>query len=180
MSRLPVREALQRLAFDGLVEQIPRRGSFIAQLNADKAANVLDIIGALLALAARSAASTATASDLARMRSQLEAVKDAMQTTAATAYPHEMYDFHADLVTLSGNPVLKNSLEPLDNQVQLIRRHRPSHSSALVAMSAWKEHAAILEAIEQRDAQLAAERSVQHLERVKQRLLSSLSASHRT
>lgn len=175
ISRLPVREALQRLAYEGLVEQIPRRGSFIPRLDVRKASNVLDVIGSLLALGARKAAANASEEDLESMRSGLDAVQQAIEQDPSAGYPHQVFDLHAEVVKFASNPVLESVLEGLDNQVQLIRRHGPSKPSTSGAATAWEEHVAILDAIEQRDPRLAAQRSEHHLEMVKQRLLAEWS-----
>lgn len=43
VSRLPVREALNRLATEGLVELKPRRGFFVTSLNADEIEDIFDM-----------------------------------------------------------------------------------------------------------------------------------------
>ncbi len=47
VSQAPVREALRRLAHEGLVLQLPRRGSFVAHLSAEEARNAYAVRGAL-------------------------------------------------------------------------------------------------------------------------------------
>ena len=76
-SRLPIREALQRLAGERLVEIEPRRGTLVARLDPDRTSEIIDIIGVLRALAASKAAEKATVADLERMRAGLEKVKEA-------------------------------------------------------------------------------------------------------
>jgi DNA-binding GntR family transcriptional regulator len=47
VSQAPVREALRRLAHEGLVLQVPRRGSFVADLSAEEARNAYAVRAAL-------------------------------------------------------------------------------------------------------------------------------------
>lgn len=55
LSRTPVREAIQRLATDGLVEVIPRRGTRVLPLQADDVREIHQIARALeLEVAGRS------------------------------------------------------------------------------------------------------------------------------
>jgi DNA-binding GntR family transcriptional regulator len=56
VSHGPVREALRALARSGLVEVLPRRGAFAVEVSLDSIADVFNIRGVLLGLAARNLA----------------------------------------------------------------------------------------------------------------------------
>ena len=56
MSKTPVREALQVLAHNGLVEVVPRRGTFVARISLEDAVEVFRMREALEGMAARLAA----------------------------------------------------------------------------------------------------------------------------
>jgi DNA-binding GntR family transcriptional regulator len=64
VSSLPVREALITLASEGLIENIPRRGSFVAHFSPDDIKEQFQIYGAVAGLASAWAAKRRTAEDL--------------------------------------------------------------------------------------------------------------------
>src|ERR1700754_1725177 len=63
IGRTPIREALQRLARDGLVVILPRRGILVSQINLKTQMRLLEVRRELERLMARSAAERATAEE---------------------------------------------------------------------------------------------------------------------
>ena len=78
IGRTPVREALQRLAREGLVTVLPRRGVLVSEFNVKKQLRMLEVRRELERLMARSAASRATDDERARF----EALARAMHESA--------------------------------------------------------------------------------------------------
>jgi DNA-binding GntR family transcriptional regulator len=66
IGRTPIREALQRLARDGLVVILPRRGILVSQINLKTQMRLLEVRRELERLMARGAAERATAAETAR------------------------------------------------------------------------------------------------------------------
>ena len=66
IGRTPVREALQRLAREGLVTVLPRRGVLVSEFNVKKQLRMLEVRRELERLMTRSAASRATSEERAR------------------------------------------------------------------------------------------------------------------
>jgi DNA-binding GntR family transcriptional regulator len=66
IGRTPIREALQRLARDGLVVILPRRGILVSQINLKTQMRLLEVRRELERLMARSAAERATTEETAR------------------------------------------------------------------------------------------------------------------
>ncbi len=66
IGRTPVREALQRLAREGLVTVLPRRGVLVSEFNVKRQLRMLEVRRELERLMARSAASRATSGERAR------------------------------------------------------------------------------------------------------------------
>lgn len=77
LGRTPVREAIQRLAWEGLVEVRPRSGLAIAALNAADWLSVVDARTGVEAVLARSAASHLSQSVALRLRHASQAIDDA-------------------------------------------------------------------------------------------------------
>jgi len=66
IGRTPIREALQRLARDGLVVILPRRGILVSQINLKTQMRLLEVRRELERLMARSAAERATPEEIAK------------------------------------------------------------------------------------------------------------------
>src|SRR5271154_4863723 len=66
IGRTPIREALQRLARDGLVVILPRRGILVSQINLKTQMRLLEVRRELERLMARAAAERATPEELAK------------------------------------------------------------------------------------------------------------------
>lgn len=86
ISRLPLREALQRLDVEGLVMLRPRRGYFVAALNTDEIEELFDIRATLEASAGYFAALNRTDQDIADI-SQLLTILDAITTSQPLDVP---------------------------------------------------------------------------------------------
>ena len=81
ISRLPIREALNRLATEGLVELKPRRGFYVASLNIDEIEDIFEMRAMLEARAGHLATERMTAADadaVDRCVAELDAVVDAV------------------------------------------------------------------------------------------------------
>ncbi|MEM8730595.1 MAG: GntR family transcriptional regulator, partial [Pseudomonadota bacterium] len=68
VSRTPIREAFQRLALSGLVEQIPRRGVFVRQPGPVELIEMFEVMAELEAACARLAAMRISDAALDEMR----------------------------------------------------------------------------------------------------------------
>lgn len=166
VSRTPVREALQRLASEGLVRPAGNRGYVVADLMAD-AESVFLIRERLEGLAASMAARTITLAEL----EALQVLQDEMKAEVEEPSPDiervvELnYQFHNRITQASGSPRL----------IRLIDRLHPEYVSTQVIRSydeegrrrSIDEHQEILDALWGRDS-AEADRLIQaHLERGK-------------
>lgn len=68
VSRTPVREAIHKLALEGLVTMIPRRGAEVAQITEKSMNDVLEVRRALDALCAELACDRITEEELVRLK----------------------------------------------------------------------------------------------------------------
>lgn len=68
VSRTPIREALSRLAHEGLVTMVPRRGTFVVDLTQEDIVDLYEVREAIEGMAARLAARRRTAEQLRQMQ----------------------------------------------------------------------------------------------------------------
>ncbi len=122
MSRTPIREALARLAEEGLVSTTPTRRTFVSPVTLAQAREVYPIVVALEALALRLALPQVTPAALDEMRAantRLAAALDACDTCAALDADRAL---HGAIIAMSGNAELQAMLAALISKVQRIER----------------------------------------------------------
>jgi len=170
ISRTPLREALSRLAADGLAEPSRGRGIVVTDVSLAEAPRLFDLRIALETLAGRRAAEhTTDPGEGPELRSAFTALAtrfdQATAELAAGADPSEYYalttELDAAVDSACGNSYLAESLRGLRLHLGRLRR-LARNSPARLAASA-QEHAAISRAIASGDAELAAATTTVHL-----------------
>ncbi|MEO1910530.1 MAG: GntR family transcriptional regulator [Paracoccus sp. (in: a-proteobacteria)] len=150
LSRTPVREALQRLAAEGLVERGPRRAFVVRQMTPEALRDLFEALGEIEALCAGLAAQRMTAiarAELARIIDQ--------DSGDHAGYAVLNAQFHDALRHGAGNRVLAGMLDDL-NRRSLPWRNAQFQTSARRMESSRREHRAILQAIMAQDGDRAA------------------------
>ena len=161
ISRGPVREALQRLASEGLVHRIAHRGSFIPEFGATETVELYETREALEVMASRLAAQRADADDRTALREFLEATRSALQEDGESHYPADM-DFHERILALAGNRHLAQRCGEVHRLLYLTRSKSAYDPER--ARRAYDEHVAIVEAIEGGDPTSAEAAMRRHLQ----------------
>lgn len=156
VSRGTLREALSRLEERHLVIRSPNHGAKVISLSYEELIETYQIREALGGLGCALAAVKMTAEEIAELRNLLhEHEKSIEQDQGLSYYQQEgELDFHYRILQGSRN---KKLLTILDGGLyQLIRMYRYQFSSASPRpYQALKEHHRIVDAIEERDAELA-------------------------
>ncbi|MGH8870305.1 MAG: GntR family transcriptional regulator [Actinomycetes bacterium] len=169
VSRQPVREALQRLHTEGWVDLKPGYGAFVHIPTEDEADQLLAARAVLESESARLAAGRVTEESLATLWKLCQDGLDALDPPDIEAFVRANSAFHAYVTELSGNRVLADFASQVDRRVRWY--YTPVASQR--GHEACKEHAALIEAIADRDAERAAEMMRTHTERTRQAYHSS-------
>jgi DNA-binding GntR family transcriptional regulator len=162
VSRGPVREALQRLASEGLVELIPRRGAFIPAFDTAELIELCEVREGIEVAAVRLAAVRTGAEGVRTLQTLLKRTEERMSNAPDAPYPTAL-DFHGSILELSGNSKLSTMGDEIHRQLQFARAKasfEPTRSAA-----AYKEHVEILDAIARRDPDEAERCMRNHLQR---------------
>ncbi|MGR3495035.1 GntR family transcriptional regulator [Citreimonas sp.] len=155
VSRTPLREAFQRLAVSGLVEQIPRRGVFVRQPGPVALLEMFEVMAELEAACARLAASRITDAALDEMRAVNARCHASVEVRDVDAYYRENERFHAILYRQSANGFLEDKCLRLQRRLSPFRR-RQLHLRGRLAQS-MAEHESVVAALERGDANTAAD-----------------------
>jgi DNA-binding GntR family transcriptional regulator len=147
MSRTPVREALQRLASEGLLERGPRRAFRVRRMTQQALRHLFEALGELEALCAGMAALRMTSTDHAVLARILEEPDG--------DYVASNIRFHDALRLGAQNHVLSDLLVDLDRRSLPWRNAQFLTHGDRIKMSR-AEHRAIVEAVVARDADGAA------------------------
>lgn len=171
ISRTPVREALIRLAHEGLVEVVPRHGMRVLPVSPADMREIYVVLTALESAAAELLAKRRP--DDAELKPLVEATRDmtrALKADDLDAWAAADERFHQGLVELAGNRSLQEAVSRLGDRVHRARmftlrlRPKPVHST--------QEHMAMLDCIRAGDSAGAVEVNRAHRERATRELLN--------
>lgn len=153
ISRTPIREALARLAQDGLVRIVPRRGVMIVRKSVDEILEMIVAWAALESMAARLATSRASNAEIGSLRRMLARFSQEEVRTHIDEYSETNIKFHARILELSKCALLKSIADGLFLHMRAIRARTMAEGDR--AKRSIVDHAHIIEALETRDANLA-------------------------
>ena len=175
ISRGPLREAIRRLEGCKLVEITPNIGAKVISLNSSQTIEIYQIRESLESLACRLAAEKSTPKDCRELRQLLAAHEKQIQSENGQLYYQKEgdLDFHYLIIRLSGNARLFTILcEELYHLLRLYRVQTSSKPSR--PERAFHEHHQIVNAIENKDAELAALLMKRHISNARKTLINQL------
>ena len=162
VGRTPVREALKRLQYEHLITTYPRRGTFATDVNITDLAHISEVRQELEPLAAAQAARRATATDRVTLKALLRELASANSGRHdATELMHLDLQVHRAIYAATHNPYLEDALVRHDNlatRIWCLFLDRMSNLAGHIS-----EHAKLLRAIVDGDAELAAELALEHV-----------------
>jgi len=167
--RTPVNQAIHRLANEGLLQIIPRKGVMVSPLSIDDALELIEVRLANEVLCMRLASSRVTKADI----EELENINQRLAHAGEARDRQQMmlldYQFHQLLAKISGNNMLADILSVLHARAQRFwssTLSQEGHINEVVA-----EHQAIINALVIRDAEAAAGAAEVHINSFRNALL---------
>lgn len=162
VSRTPVREAVLRLADEGLIEIFPQSGTFVSRIPLGALPEAIAIRRALEEATVRYAAARATRSQIATLRANLELQREMEAAGDFDGFHQADESFHALLAETAGYPGFWTITQQVKVQIDRYRRLTLPVLGRMTMVLA--EHAAIVEAIAAHDPDAAARALNTHLD----------------
>jgi DNA-binding GntR family transcriptional regulator len=170
VSRTPVREALQRLASDGIIEFYPRRGAFAREIIPRDIDELYELRQCLEVHAARQALRNLTGEALREIEPCIEVCRRSQGKAFIEAEIRFDREIHRLINRYCGNGRLRDLLEKLDNLARFMRIVHYNHEE--LARENFREHEGIWRAMLEGDETRMAHLLETHLENSRRRLLA--------
>ncbi len=168
ISRTPVREALQQLAQEGLVQVIPGRAVSVAAPSMEEVMNVVHLRSLLEPEVSRLAALKATPADVEAMYSAVREMAAAAGAGDRGAWSRADTAFHEGLCGACQNGLLGRLAMQMRNRVHYMIND-PQTAAARV-QACTDEHLHIVDAIARRDADAAEDAARVHINNLRRSL----------
>ncbi len=176
VSRTPLKDAINRLAMEGLVSVVPRQGTFVTALQADEMADVCDVRGALEQYAVERGIPQVTEEHLERMRAEVRGLRETLDSSGKCgdhmAFVAHDHGFHRVIIDAAGSRKLAEVYEALNVHIQVARVYYMDADKRIEQVCA--EHLAILQAYEARDVEAAKAAMAIHVAAAKRATLERL------
>lgn len=166
-SRTPVREALRRLAAEGLVDLVPRQGARVSRVSLRSVRDLFDFRAMLEPAAIRQATDAAAADPLLRrtfsaMRSEFARIQKRANSPARARDFYELADrFDWAVIDATRNEHLRRTIAELRPHTARLRNL--SHVDPARVDVSVAEHLVICDALLRGDADEAAAKTAEHL-----------------
>jgi DNA-binding GntR family transcriptional regulator len=167
-----VREAIRKLELEGFVAMVPRKGAYVAGISVKDIVDVFEIRASLEALAAGLAAERITDEEMELLERSLVEISEFSTNENIKAIVDGDINFHDIIYKASRNQRLVQIITHLQEQIHRFRMTSLSQPGR--TKIALDEHKSIVEAISDRDVELAQQLAREHIENAEQSLLNVL------
>jgi DNA-binding GntR family transcriptional regulator len=175
ISRGPLREAVRRLAAEGLVDITHNRGARVKRLDHGEVIALYEVREVMEGLAARLAAERASTAERKEIKSVFDEMAKALKANDVRGYIGLNSRFHALIMQAARNPALDSALTRL--QTPVLRVQFESMMTRDVVNESFEEHRGIVEAIAGKNAEQA-ERLMRHHIRRSREMISQRPTDH--
>lgn len=174
LSRTPIREALVRLAAEGLITTLPNRSTIVSIIDFAELPVYFEAVGLMHRVTARAAALCRTERDLELIREHQTEFADAVARQDAPRMIASNSDFHVAIAEAGRNKYFTELFSRLlDEGRRILRLYYASYEDRL-PQKFVDEHEQIIDAIEKGDAERADALAEQHAAQVVMQIQSFL------
>ncbi|OZV13909.1 hypothetical protein CIW83_00250 [Tissierella sp. P1] len=173
VSRTPIRSALNRLLHEELIEMIPGKGTFVAQLTKKQIDDLLSIRELLESLSIQLAATLRTQEDLEKIEYILYKQEQSFTGQFKSQQDFLTFDseFHCLIAEISQNKYLEKQLLQILNNC---RRYLNATTIDIIMPDVLKEHKELYEQIKNQDVEKAKLCMQKHIDNIRTRMIENL------
>ncbi len=165
VSRTPLVNALKRLAQEGLLEWLPRRGIYVKRFSPLEVAQIFEVREGLEPMAARFAASRIEPGEVDKLEAMFEEFTEDPTPAEIRRYLKADRHFHWRLVELAENPYLAAAMESVNMMISAYQVGVPRSLA-----ESLPEHRAVLAALRQQDPEASEQAMRVHIRRSREKL----------
>ncbi|MDR3399683.1 MAG: GntR family transcriptional regulator [Pandoraea sp.] len=172
LGRTPVHQAMHRLALEGLLVILPRKGAMVAPVSLNDALEIIDVRMINETYCVELAARAATPDDLAAINAVLARSREAIATRDVAAMMRIDRDFHLAISRASRNQTLAELLRGLHERslrFWFLALSTPSHLEGV-----YEEHLELYEALAAHDVERARRAIARHIEEFRTHILKAI------
>ena len=162
VSRTPIREALNQLSKEGIVEIYPRKGAFVKRWTKEEVIEILILREVLEGLAARLATKKLEEESIQRLKGYFAGYKG-----NSIEYARLDEKFHGEVIQASGSARLIDLTNNLKDSLQMLNMRTVSFRFVRRIKESRTEHMKIIKAFEARDEALAEKLTREHFQRTR-------------
>jgi phosphonate utilization transcriptional regulator len=178
VSRGPVREAFRSLESTGLLRVEKNRGVFVRQVSVEEADEIYEVRAGIDELIGRLLAARITPAQVTDLRQILRKMQSSAKAQDVSAYYPLNVRFHEMLAEFTGNGALVGTYKRLVNALHLYRRETLERGRDSFPIST-REHAEIVDALAEGNADRAGKLLYQHAMESRDRLHAALEVPQR-
>lgn len=180
LSRTPIREAMVRLAAEGLITTLPNRATIVSQIDFLNLSQFFDALTLMYRVTTRLAAAHHLPADLPGIRTLQRAYDDRVEARDVVGMITVNRDFHLAIARAGRNPYYTDLFARLLNEgLRILRVYYSSFNDNLPRQYA-DEHEALLVAIIARDVAEADRIAAAHADQIVRQIRSYIAADRRT
>ncbi len=180
LSRTPIREAMVRLAAEGLIVTLPNRATIVSHIDFLNLPQFFDALTLMYRVTTRLAAANHGPTDIAAIRDLQARYVAAVEARDVVAMITVNRDFHLAIARAGGNPYYGDLFARLLNEgLRILRLYYSSFNDVLPRQYA-EEHDEMIAAIAARDVERADRTASAHADQIVRQIRSYISADTRT
>ncbi|MEZ4521353.1 MAG: GntR family transcriptional regulator [Thermomicrobiales bacterium] len=166
--RTPLREAIQRLAHEGLVSIAPRKGSWVTDLSISDLQELISAREVVEPAVAASAAGRVTPEDIGTLRGLIDDVTETYRAGDLLASIQSDRAFHTRLALMSDNTYLARIVDDINTAT--LRYWHLSFKHAGDLTQTYDHHHRIIEQLERRDPEGVRQALLDHIDIFRSRM----------
>lgn len=170
VSQTPVREAVARLAQEGLIVEVASGRLHVVELSEQYVRDVFMVRGALEGLCVELATPLITTAELELLRAQMDETTEALMQGDHRPYTRSDASLHHLVISATTNRVLAKELRSLQPHVDLIRGYS-QRTEGVHLRASHQEHLQIMAALAERDSVGARSAMERHIRNAGERII---------